>query len=218
MTLALFDLDHTLLQGDSDHTWGRFLVRKGLVDQETYAQTNNDFYQQYSNGTLDIHEYAAFALHFISQTDRATLEQLHREYMASEILPMISQKARDLVEWHRSQGHTLVIITATNSFVTTPIAKELNIPNLLAIDIQMDGERYTRKIAGVPTFREGKVTRLNMWLADRHETLAGSYFYSDSHNDLPLMLQVDHPIAVDPDPKLKAYAEQQGWQIISLKD
>lgn len=218
MTLALFDLDNTLLQGDSDHSWGNFLVRKGLVDQQTFAQANHDFYQQYLNGTLDIHEYGAFALNFLSQHDQSTLDTLHREYMQAVVLPMISQKARDLVEWHRAQGHTLVIITATNSFVTRPIAQEFNIEHLLAIEPKMNNGRYTREIEGVPTFREGKVTRLTMWLADRTETLAGSYFYSDSHNDLPLMQKVDYPIAVDPDPRLQAYAEQHGWKIISLKD
>lgn len=218
MTLALFDLDNTLIQGDSDHSWGAFLIARQLVDTEEYAQANERFYAQYKAGTLDIHEYNRFALKFLSENEPNYLRELHQEFMQQSILPMISQKSRQLIRDHQQQGHTLVIITATNRFVTEPIAAELGIDHLLAINPVMDGERITTELDGVPTFREGKVTRLNAWLANRSETLTGSYFYSDSHNDLPLLEMVDNPIAVDPDPVLKARAEQQGWPIISLYD
>lgn len=218
MTLALFDLDNTLLQGDSDHGWGRFLIRKGLVDAQSHAQANEYFYQQYVQGQLDIHEYAAFSLAFLSQHDLATLNAWHAEYMQNDILPIISQTARDLVGWHRAQGHTLIIITATNSFITTPIAAEFNIPHLLAVEPKrtVDG-RILPEIEGIPTFQEGKVIRLQAWLAEHNENLTNSYFYSDSHNDLPLLERVDHPIAVDPDPILLAHAQEKDWPIISLR-
>lgn len=218
MTLALFDLDNTLIQGDSDHSWGAFLVARQLVDADTYAQANEKFYEQYKAGQLDIHEYNRFALQFMSEHEPAYLTTLHQAFMQDIILPMISQKSRQLIQHHQQQGHTLVIITATNHFVTAPIAAELGIEHLLAINPVMDGDRITTAIEGVPTFREGKVIRLQAWLANRSETLTGSYFYSDSHNDLPLLEMVDNPVAVDPDPILKARAEQDGWSIISLYD
>lgn len=216
MTLALFDLDNTLLQGDSDHAWGDFLIRKKLVDAEEYHKANERFYGQYKTGTLDIHEYNRFALRFLSQHDMAYLNELHAVFMQEAILPIIGDKSRQLVEQHRAQGHTLVIITATNRFVTEPIAKALGIENLLAINPKMADGRIIAEIDGVPTFREGKVTRLNAWLNDRSETLEGSYFYSDSHNDLPLLNLVDHPVVVDADTKLLAVAEENGWPSISL--
>ncbi len=217
MTLALFDLDNTLLQGDSDYTWGQFLVRKGLVDAEAYTHANRRFYGQYLDGSLDIHAYAAFTFKFLSEYDMDTLAALHREFMHTEIQPIISQAARDLVEKHRTLGHTLVVITATNSFVTRPIATELGIEHLLAIEPKIVKGRYTRDIDGVPTFREGKVTRLLDWLEGRTETLTGSYFYSDSHNDLPLLERATYPVAVDPDDTLRATATAKGWPVISLR-
>jgi len=178
MTLALFDLDNTLLQTDSDHAWGMFLARHKLVDSEEYQRANDYFYEQYKAGLLDIDEYANFSQKFLSENDQGTLDTLHQQFMQEDILPNISDASRDLVRQHQEQGHTLVIITATNRFVTAPIAKELGIEHLLAIEIKMAGERYTREIEGVPTFREGKVIRMHAWLENRSETLAGSYFYS----------------------------------------
>jgi len=218
MTLALFDLDHTLLQIDSDHGWGQFLVEKELVDAERYAQANQYFYAQYQAGTLDIHEYAAFSYQFLSQHDMATLQALHQEYMATVVRAHISQKARALVDQHHKQGDTLVMITATNSFITRPIATEFGIPHLLAVEPKIENGRYTTQIDGIPTFREGKVQRLQHWLADSQESLAGSTFYSDSHNDLPLLETVDKPVAVDPDERLRAVAEERGWPVMSLQD
>lgn len=218
MTLALFDLDHTLLQMDSDHGWGQFLVEKELVDAERYAQANQYFYAQYQAGTLDIHEYAAFSYQFLSQHDMATLQALHQEYMATVVRAHISHKARALVDQHHKQGDTLVMITATNSFITRPIATEFGIPHLLAVEPKIENGRYTTQIDGIPTFREGKVQRLQHWLTDSQESLAGSTFYSDSHNDLPLLETVDKPVAVDPDERLRAVAEERGWPVMSLQD
>ncbi|PIE00312.1 MAG: HAD-IB family hydrolase [Thiothrix nivea] len=186
MTLALFDLDNTLLKGDSDHAWGEFLINHQLVDAEAYRQANNRFYGQYKDGTLDIHEYSRFTLKFLSENNMETLDRLHRQFMQTMILPMIDDKARQLIHHHREQGHTLMIITATNRFVTEPIATELGIEHLLATEPKRVKGHYSRELEGEPAFREGKVIRLREWLADREETLQGSYFYSDSFNDLPL--------------------------------
>ena len=217
MTLALFDLDNTLLIGDSDYQWGMFLVRKGLVDATQHAETNKRFYEQYVNGTLNIHDYAAFTFQFLSKHSMEQLQQWRNEYMQEDIRKMIPDAARALVEKHRAQGHTLVIITATNSFVTRPIATEFGVEHLLAVEPKIVDGRYTTEIDGIPTFREGKVERLKQWMANSAETLEGSYFYSDSHNDLPLLEMVDHPVVVDPDDKLKATAQAKHWPIISIR-
>lgn len=216
MTLALFDLDNTLLQTDSDHAWGSFLARHQLVDADEHRRMNDYFYAQYKAGELDIHEYARFSQHFLSENELARLDELHQQFMQEDVLPNISSASRELVKHHQDEGHTLVVITATNRFVTAPIVRELGVEHLLAIEIKMENGRYTREIDGVPTFREGKVTRLHSWLENRSETLVGSYFYSDSHNDLPLLEIVDHPVVVDPDEKLRAVAEEKGWEVISL--
>lgn len=218
MTLALFDLDNTLLNGDSDYAWGQFLVSKDLVEAEQYATANQYFYDQYKQGTLDIHEFSAFSFKPLSERSMAELAALHREFMQTCIAPMITAKARALVEQHRQQGHTLVVITATNSFITRPIVEQaFQIPHLLATEPKIVDGRYTREIEGVPCFQAGKVTRLQQWLQGRSATLAGSYFYSDSRNDLPLLEMVDHPVAVDPDDTLRAIASERGWRIISLR-
>jgi HAD superfamily hydrolase (TIGR01490 family) len=217
MTLALFDLDNTLLSGDSDYEWGRFLVSKGLVEAEQYETANQQFYEQYKHGVLDIHEFSAFSFKPLSERGMAELAELHREFMGSIIQPLMSPAARQLVENHRSQGHTLVIITATNSFITRPIADAFGIPHLLATEPKIVNGRYTREIDGVPCFQGGKVTRLQQWLANRHETLADSHFYSDSRNDLPLLEMVEHPVAVDPDETLRTTATTRGWPVISLR-
>nr|CAA6830522.1 MAG: Phosphoserine phosphatase (EC [uncultured Thiotrichaceae bacterium] len=216
MTLALFDLDHTLINGDSDHSWGEFLVNKELVDAEEYRIANDHFYDQYKDGTLDIREYNRFALKFLSENTMETLNTLHQTFMQERILPIISDKVRELIANHRNEGHTLVIVTATNSFVTRPIATELGIEHLLAIEPKIVDGHISRELEGVPTFREGKVTRLKQWLEDRDETLEGSYFYSDSHNDLPLLNIVDNPVAVNPDSTLLDIADKYGWPVIDL--
>ncbi len=218
VALAIFDLDNTLLSDDSDHLWGRFLVSKGLVDGEVYERENQRFYDEYKAGELDIYEFLAFSLKPLSEMEPETLEQLHREFMDRHILPIISQKSRALVEQHRQQGDLLMIITATNRFVTGPIAEELGIEHLLATDPEMLGGRYTGKVTGTPCFQEGKIKRLDSWLANTHHTMQGSWFYSDSLNDIPLLERVDNPVAVDPDETLAQHAEMRGWPIISLRD
>ncbi len=216
MTLAIFDLDNTLLRGDSDHAWGEFLVSKDVVDGETYRLANDRYYAQYVAGTLDIHEFLAFSLQPLARHDRATLDAWHREFMEARVRPMIAPAARALVEDHRAHGHTLVIITATNRFVTGPIAAEFGIPHLIATEPEERDGRYTGRVAGVPSYRDGKVTRLENWLAANRETLADSWFYSDSHNDLPLLNLVAHPVAVNPDAQLHTEAQRRGWRILQL--
>lgn len=218
MALALFDLDNTLLSDDSDYRWGQFLVEKKLIDSEEHSRKNKAFYQQYSEGVLDIHEFCAFSFEFLSNNSMEDLAALHEEFMDTQIRASMSSKSKALIAQHKAMGHTLMVITATNSFVTRPIVNAFGIDNLIATEPKIENGRYTRKIDGTPSFKEGKVTRLEAWLAQNNETLEGSYFYSDSHNDLPLLEQVTHPIAVDPDPKLRAVAEQKKWDIISLID
>jgi HAD superfamily hydrolase (TIGR01490 family) len=216
MSLAIFDLDNTLLRGDSDHAWGMFLVERQLVDGESYRRENERYYAQYQAGTLDIMEFLAFALAPLARFERATLDQWHREFMQAKILPMITPPARALVEQHRARGDTLLIITATNSFVTAPIGRAFGIDNLLATEAELVNDRYTGRVAGTPCYREGKVLRLREWLRQRHESLDDSWFYSDSHNDIPLLEAVTHPVAVNPDELLRDFARQRGWPIIQL--
>ncbi len=218
MTLAIFDLDNTLLTGDSDHGWGEFLVRKKLVDEKTYKTANERFYELYKVGKLDIYEYAAFSFQPLAEHSMDELQVLHREFMADVILPMIGAKAKALIENHQRSGHILLVITATNSFITRPIVKYLGIKNLLATEPKIINGRYTNQIDGTPCFHEGKVARLQKWIQQEGHSLDGSYFYSDSHNDLPLMEKVDTAIAVDPDKELAKIAKQRGWKIISLLD
>ena len=217
MTLALFDLDNTLLSGDSDYEWGNFLVRKKLVDEQYYAYANQKFYADYQAGKLDIVEFSAFSFEPLTRFSMPQLAQLHQEFMHEVILPLITQTARDLVAYHQAQHHTVAIITATNQFITAPIAAEFSISHLIATQVKMVAGHYTTEIEGIPCFKEGKVERLAAWIQENNQHLAGSYFYSDSHNDLPLMHQVDTAIAVDPDEKLRKIALLEGWKIISLR-
>lgn len=217
MSLAIFDLDNTLLHGDSDHLWGEYLVDQGAVDRERFALDNNRYYADYLAGTLNIHDFLEqHQLRPLAQHDRATLERWREDFIHTRILPLIAPKARALVEKHRAQGHTLLIITATNRFITEPIAAEFAIPYLIATELEELNGRFTGKVAGVPSYREGKVTRLGEWLRLHGQNLADSWFYSDSHNDLPLLTRVDHPVAVNADATLAAYASQHGWPVITL--
>jgi HAD superfamily hydrolase (TIGR01490 family) len=218
MSLSIFDLDNTLLSGDSDHGWGQFLVRKNIVDRESYETDNNKFFEQYNQGTLDIYEYSAFSFKPLSEFSMEELGNLHNEFMLEVIRPMMGDKAKCLVNQHKQQGHILLVITATNSFITRPIVEAFGIENLLATDPKIVNGRYTTEIDGIPCFQDGKVRRLENWLEQNNISLAGSCFYSDSINDLPLMEIVETAIAVDPDEKLAAVARQRGWQIISLLD
>jgi HAD superfamily hydrolase (TIGR01490 family) len=217
MRLVLFDLDNTLLAGDSDYEWAQFLIEEGVLERATYEARNREFYEQYKAGTLDIRQFLDFQLQPLAQYPRATLDAWHRGFMQRKIAPMISEAARALVERHRDDLR--VIVTATNSFVTAPIAQALGVDHLIATDPEQCEGRFTGGVAGEPCFREGKVARLRTWLAARSMTLADfaeSWFYSDSANDLPLLEQVTHPVAVDPDPRLEAVALSRGWPILRL--
>ena len=218
MTLAIFDLDNTLLHGDSDHAWGQFLVDQGIVSTDEYQRSNDYFYQQYQQGGLDIHEYLAFALKPLTNHSKAQLDNWHQQFMNDVITPMILPKAKALLAEHRDKGHVLLIITATNLFVTGPIAQRLGVEHILASEPEYIDGQYTGKVKGIPCFQAGKVERLNAWLTETGHNLTGSYFYSDSHNDIPLLEKVDHPIAVDADELLLAHAQQQDWPVISLRD
>lgn len=217
MALAIFDLDNTLLDGDSDYLWGQFLAKQGLVDGDWYEQENQRFYDEYKAGTLDIFEFLEFSLRPLSEHAPEKLDQLHQQFMDECIRPIITQVSRDKIAEHAKAGDILLIITATNKFITGPISEELGIENILATDPEMVDGRYTGKVSGTPCFREGKVERLSEWLKQNGLNLADSYFYSDSHNDLPLLELVSTPVAVDPDDTLRQHAEIKGWQIISLK-
>lgn len=217
MPLAIFDLDNTLLAGDSDHLWGQFLANHGLVDQKDYERENDRFYRDYQAGTLDIHAFLRFSLRPLREHPRARMEALRARFLAECIEPIMLPAAKKLVSSHRGAGDILMIITATNGFVTAPIASAFGIPHLIATDPEERDGRYTGEVSGIPAFREGKVQRLDAWLAANRQDLTGSSFYSDSHNDLPLLLRVERPVAVDPDPILRAQAQSEGWPIVSLR-
>ncbi|AVO61844.1 HAD family hydrolase [Pseudomonas sp. 22526] len=218
MRLALFDLDNTLLGGDSDHAWGDYLCERGFLDAVTYKARNDEFYQDYLAGKLDQAAYLNFCLEVLGRTEMDVLDQWHRDYMRDCVEPLMLPKAAQLLAKHKAAGDKLVIITATNRFVTAPIAERLGVETLIATECEMQDGRYTGRSTDVPCFREGKVTRLTRWLEETGHNLEGSYFYSDSMNDLPLLDLVANPIAVDPDPNLRALAQQRGWPVISLRD
>ena len=220
MTLCLFDLDHTLLAGDSDYEWGQFLVDRGVLARAEYEAQNAAFFEQYKAGTLDIHEYLGFALRPLAAHAPEDLARWHAEFMRDRILPMITPRARALVRKHLEARELCAVVTATNSFVTAPIARELAIPHLIATEPESVNGRFTGRVAGTPCFREGKIRRVDEWLAGlgrRLEDYAASTFYSDSHNDLPLLERVRRPVAVDPDERLAAEAARRGWPVISLR-
>ncbi len=217
MPLALFDLDNTLLAGDSDYLWGEFLTEQGIVDKATYERENQRFYEDYKQGTLDIHAFQAFSQQPLVDNDTDKMLALREQFVENKIRPIMSPASYELIEKHRSLGDTLVVITATNSFVTRPIVDAFGIQHLLATEPEIVNGKYTGKIAGIPCFQQGKVERLNEWMQQHQMSMQGSWFYSDSHNDLPLLKEVDHPVAVDADEQLLEYARKQGWEIISLR-
>jgi HAD superfamily hydrolase (TIGR01490 family) len=219
MQLALFDLDNTLLAGDSDYEWTLHLVGQGVLDGETYMRRNDEFYAQYKKGTLDIHEFLEFQLRPLASHARADLEVWHAGFMAERILPMLGEKARALVRHHQENGDLCALVTATNSFVTGPIARELGVAHLIATIAAQEGGRFTGKSRGTPAFREGKIVRVNDWLESLGLWLGAfekSWFYSDSLNDLPLLSLVTDPVAVDPDATLLAHARKAGWKVLNL--
>jgi len=217
MALALFDLDNTLLTDDSDYLWGCFLVDKGLVDKESYDEANQRFYDEYKQGTLDIFEFLNFSLKPLTIYTRHKLDELHREFMQKYIEPVMTEKGKEQIQYHRARGDFTVIITATNRFVTGPIAKAFAVDDLIATDPEIIDGEYTGRVAGTPCFQQGKVTRLNQWLEKSSHDLKDSVFYSDSHNDIPLLEMVTKPIAVDPDELLKMLALEKHWEIRSFR-
>ena len=218
MALAIFDLDNTLISGDSDHSWGEFLVSEHRVDPQQFKKTNDQFYADYVAGSLDIFAYLEFSLQPLTEMSLSELAELHQRFMQQVIAPMQLPRAQALLQQHRDAGDRLLIITSTNRFIVEPICHSLGVTELLATDAEIVEGRYSGKIEGTPTYKEGKVIRLNAWLKEHNETLEGSWFYSDSINDLPLLLEVEHAVAVDPCPALREAAEAKNWQIISLRD
>jgi HAD superfamily hydrolase (TIGR01490 family) len=218
MTLAIFDLDNTLIAGDSDHLWGEYLCAQGLVDTENFRASNNRFNDDYKRGELDIHAYLAFALAPLAGRQPDDWQDTQRAFIRDCITPILLPAATNLIEKHRAQGDRLLIITATNEFVTKPIATLLGIEELLGCAVELKDGLMTGKPTGTLTYREGKVTRLREWLTIEQENLAGAWFYSDSHNDLPLLDIVDNPVLVDPDATLAQLGNQRGWPQISLRN
>jgi HAD superfamily hydrolase (TIGR01490 family) len=220
MKLALFDLDNTLLDGDSDYEWAQFLIDQGVVERDSYETRNLFFYEQYKAGTLDIFEFLDFQLAPLARYPREQLDAWHATFMQQRILPIMLPKARALAEEHLQKGDLCALITATNSFITAPIARAFGIPHLIATEPEEISGKFTGKPAGTPCFREGKITRLEAWLSSHGSTLADfeeSVFFSDSRNDLSLLERVSRPVAVDPDPVLEQTARERGWKILSLK-
>lgn len=216
MNLAVFDLDHTLLNGDSDYLWGQFLIAHDLVDRALYARENQRFYDEYLAGTLDIHEFAAFSLKPMTVHPLATMNALRARFVAECIAPIVARDAPALLARHRAAGDELLITTATNRYIVEPIAEHLGVTHLLATEPERDGERFTGRIT-VPNFKADKVVNLKAWLAAQPQTFGSISAYSDSRNDLPLLEFADHPHAVDADPVLRAEAERRGWPVISLR-
>ena len=218
MRLAIFDLDNTLIAGDSDHGWGEFLVQNRVVDAEYYQRMNDQFYQDYQQGHLDMRAYLKFALKPLAQLDQQTLQQLHQRFMVEVIDPLWLPGAEALLQQHRDAGDFLLIITSTNRFVVEPICSRLGVDDVIATEPEQVDGRYTGNITGVPCYQEGKITCLNQWLSNTGHTINEASFYSDSINDLPLLKLVDRPVAVDPCDTLRTEAENRGWNIISLRE
>ena len=220
MNLALFDLDNTLLAGDSDFEWAQFLIGKGVLDRELHEAKNQEFYEQYRAGTLDIGAFLDFQLAPLARHSRIELDAWRQEFVDTRIRPLISPAARALVARHADAGDLLAIVTATNSYVTGQMPREFNIPHLIATIPAQENGRFTGQPRGIPSFREGKIVRVEAWLESLGlwwGSFEDSFFYSDSHNDLPLMGKVRTPVAVDPDQTLRRHSSEMGWKIITLR-
>jgi len=220
LNLAIFDLDNTLLNGDSDYNWGLFLVKEGLVDQKSHEDSNEKFYADYNAGKLDIYEFSEFQFKFFKNNPRALLDKLLARYINEVAESMITKKARNLVADHRENGDKLLIITATNSYITKPIGSLLGISDLIGTDLEEVAGEFTGKVKGIPSFKEGKIDRLNLWLKQKKlvfKDLEKTFFYSDSHNDLPLLRVVSNPVAANPDEILEREASKKKWPIIFLR-
>ena len=212
MSLAIFDLDNTLIGGDSDHLWGEFLCDEGIItDRQSFQKKNDYFYQQYELGLLDIYAWAEFSFEILAQHSMNELGELHHKFMIAKIEPIILDKAQNCIDNHKKNGDTVLVITASNTFVTSPIVKRYGIDHLLATEPEIKSGRYSGKISGTPCFQSGKIDNLMPWMAKNNETLEGSSFYSDSHNDLPLLELVDHPVTINADKILTLEAKKMGW-------
>jgi len=218
VSLVIFDLDNTLLGGDSDFLWGRFLVERGIVDQTAYEEANARFYQDYQRGALNIVDFLNFALQPLAANELEMLYRWREAFIAEKIKPIMLPAAQALIAKHKEAGDTALVITATNRFVTEPIVRLFGIEHLLATTPEMVDGHYTGRFTDIPCFQEGKVKQLEDWLRKANQSLEGSWFYSDSHNDLPLLKRVDHAVAVDPDETLEQQAKERGWPIISLRE
>jgi len=216
MTLAIFDLDHTLINGDSDYLWGEYMVARGIVDEGAYRQRNEEFYRDYQRGTLDNDLYLAFALEPLTRYSLEELYAWRADYVDTWIRPLVAPGTAALLDSHRLRNHELMIISATNLFVSAPIGEMLGVSTVLATEPEIVDGRYTGRFLGTPTYQQGKVTALTEWLGGRAGELTDSYFYSDSLNDLALLERVGHPVAVSPDDDLKAIALARNWKIIDL--
>ena len=217
MSLAIFDLDNTLIGGDSDFLWGEFIGEEGIVDANAYRKKNEYFYQQYDLGTLDIYAWLEFCLEPLTRYSMTELQELHHRFMIHKIEPILLEKAQNCINQHKERGDTVLVMTASNSFVTAPIAKKYGINQMLATEPEIKAGRYTGGVSGIPCFQSGKVDKLMPWLQKNEETLTGSTFYSDSHNDLPLLELVDNPVAVNADKILTKIAEKKGWEILNWR-
>jgi len=217
MSLAIFDLDNTLIGGDSDFLWGEFLGEEGVVDANAYRKKNEYFYQQYDLGALDIYAWLEFCLEPLSRYSMKELQEFHHRFMIQKIEPIMLDKAQNCINQHKERGDTVLVMTASNSFVTAPIAKKYGINQMLATEPEIKAGRYTGGVSGIPCFQSGKVDKLMPWLQKNEETLTGSTFYSDSHNDLPLLELVDNPVAVNADKILRKIAEKKGWKVLNWR-
>ena len=217
MRLAIFDIDNTLIAGDSDLLWGEFLCERNYVDSNVYKAEHEKYYKDYLSGKLDINNFLKFQLKVLGENDLNLLKKWRKDFFEEKIRPVILPKAYQLIDKHRNQNHDLLIITATNRFIVEPIASEFKIENIIACEPEIYNEQFTGKFTGTPSYAEGKVKRFNDWLENTGHRLEESWFYSDSHNDIPLMKEVNHPVAVDPDESLKNEAIKIGWPIISLR-
>ena len=217
MSLAIFDLDNTLIGGDSDFLWGEFLGEEGVVNAKAYRKENEYFYQQYDLGVLDIYAWLEFSLEPLSRYSMTELEAFHHQFMIQKIEPIMLDKAQNCINQHKERGDTVLVMTASNSFVTAPIAKKYGINQMLATEPEIKAGRYTGGVSGIPCFQSGKVDKLMPWLQKNEETLTGSTFYSDSHNDLPLLELVDNPVAVNADKILTKIAEKKGWEVLNWR-
>jgi HAD superfamily hydrolase (TIGR01490 family) len=220
LKLAIFDLDNTLLNGDSDYNWSLFLIQHGVLDADTYKERNEQFFKEYQSGNLDVYAYCEFQFKTLKDNSRELLDELRADYVNTIIKPMITKEAKDLVESHRKENHKLLIITATNSYITRPIADLFDIEDLIGTDLEELNGQFTGKVSGLPSFQEGKITRLNLWLDKRgikFQELEKTFFYSDSMNDIPLLEKVSNPVAANPDETLQKKAIKENWPIIQLR-